>query len=340
MFGGRYSFDALAVWARAVRHGHGAGLPLTRVFETQSRSGPVPLREAAGRIAARLQNGDSLDEALTAEASTLPELFVALAAVGERSGRIPEAFGQLEEYYRLQAQMRREFRAQIAWPVGQFIGAVLVIALTIFILGLLATNDSPTAPIGFGLTGTSGAILFLVIMAAIVAGLLLAYKLLTKTVAKQAGFEAWLLSVPVIGPCVQASALSRFCLALRLTLDSSMSIGKALRLSFKATGNGAFQAQGDRIAKRAAKGEELRTALGTNAIFPVEFLEVLHVGEESGQMPEVMAKQAEYYREEMVRRTRALTRALGWGVYILVGVFIIIMIFRMAGAYFDALGGA
>src|SRR5688500_3175695 len=94
MFGGRYSFDALATWARAIRHGHGAGLPLPRIFETQARGGPVPLREAAARIAAKLQSGDSLDEALTAEAPHLPELFVALAAVGERSGRIPEVFGQ------------------------------------------------------------------------------------------------------------------------------------------------------------------------------------------------------------------------------------------------------
>jgi type IV pilus assembly protein PilC len=339
MIAGRQSFDGLAAWCRAIRHGHGAGLTLIRVFEMQARSGPVALREAAGRIARKLEGGDSLEEALAAAGPTLPELFVSLAAVGERSGRIPEVFGQLEEYYGLQAQMRREFRAQIAWPVFQFVAAVLVIALTIFILGLLATDDSPTAPIGFGLTGTSGAILFLVFMASLTAGVILGYKVLTKTVAKQARFEAWLLRVPVLGPCLEAGAMSRFCLALRLTLDSSMSIGKALRLSLKATGNGAYQEHADRVAKRVKKGQELKEALGTIGVFPPEFLAALTVGEESGQVPEVMARLGENYREETVRRTRALTRALGWGVYALVGVFIIIMIFRMASVYVQALGG-
>ena len=339
MFGGRHSYDGLAAWCRAIRHGHGAGLTLIRVFEMQGRSGPLALREAAGRIARKLEAGDPLEDALTAEGPTLPELFVSMAAVGERTGRIPEVFGQLEEYYGLQAQMKREFRAQIAWPVFQYIAAVLVIALTIFILGLLATDDSPTAPIGFGLTGTSGAILFLVFMAALTGGVILGYKLLTKTVAKQARFEAWLLGVPVLGPCLQAGAMSRFCLAMRLTLDSSMSIGKALRLSLKATGNGAYQEHADRIAKRVKKGEELREVLGSISAFPPEFLASLNVAEESGQVPEVMAKLAENYREETARRTRALTRALGWGVYILVGVFIIIMIFRMASIYVQALGG-
>ena len=133
--------------------------------------------------------------------------------------------------------------------------------------------------------------------------------------------------------------MSRFCLALRLTLDSSLSIAKALRLSFRATGNAAFEAQADRIVKRVSKGDEVAEAVGMNPIFPVEFLGALAVGEASGQIPEVMARQAEYYREETARRMKALTRAMGWGVYILVGAFIIAAIFRMASVYVQALGG-
>lgn len=338
MLGPRSSFDALVTWCRALRHGHGAGLPLVRVFETQARNGPTALREAAARIARKLRAGDTLQDALTAEGPNLPELFVSLAVVGEQTGRMPEVFGHLEEYYRLQSQLRREFRAQAAWPVFQFIAAVVVIALTIFILGLLAP-DSPTAPIGFGLTGTSGAILFLVVVGSVVGGMLLAYKLATATVDKQASFEAWVLRLPVAGPAFHAAAMSRFCLALRLTLDSALPVARALRLSLRATDNAAFQAQADRIAKRVGKGEEVANAIGTNPIFPAEFLATLSLGEISGQMPEVMAKQAEYYREETARRMKALTRALGWGVYGIVGVFIIVAIFRMAGVYIQALGG-
>lgn len=336
---GTRTVDALAVWCRAIRHGHGAGLPLVRVFEMQAKSGPINYRDAARRIASRLHSGDSLDEALTAEGPSLPELFVTLAAVGERSGRIPEVFAQLEEYYRLQGQLRREFRAQAFWPAAQFVGAVLVIAFTIFILGVLApANQEPSAPIGFGLTGTSGAILFLAVMGSIVAGILIAIKLFTSTVAKQAVFEAWLLRLPVIGPCVHAASLSRFCLALQLTLDSSMSLAKALTLSLKTTGNAAFENQADKIVKRVKKGDELAKSIGMNHVFPLEFVAALNVGEVSGQVPEVMAKQAEYYREETARRMKALTRVSAWGIYALVGIFIIVAIFRMAHVYIQATG--
>ncbi|HJZ91043.1 MAG TPA: type II secretion system F family protein [Gemmataceae bacterium] len=341
MFRSPYSYDALATWCRAIRHGHGAGLPLVKVFQMQARNGPAALREAAGRIARKLEAGTTLEEALTAEGELFPELFTAMASLGDQTGHVPEVFGELEEYFRLQHSMRRDFRAQAAWPVFQFVAAVLVIALTIFIMGILAEsrNTEPTAPIGFGLTGTSGAILFLVVVGSVVGGLFLAYHLLTKTVAKRAAFEAWLLKWPVVGPCVQAAAMSRFCLSLKLTLDSNLSIKRALRMSLRATGNGAFSSQADRIVKRLEKGDELNKAVSMIPAIPPEFLAALTVGEVSGQVPEVMAKQSEYYREETVRRSKFLTRAMGWGVYSVVGIFIIVAIFLMAGVYLKALGG-
>jgi type IV pilus assembly protein PilC len=341
MFGGRYSFDGLATWCRMIRHGHGAGLTLVRVFEMQAKNGPLVLRPAAGRIARKLEAGESLEVALNAESPVLPEMFVSLAGVGERTGRMPEVFGQLEEYYQVQAQMRREFRSQAAWPIFQFVAAVLVIAFVIFIFGFLQPSDATAnGPVGFGLLGAPGAILFLVVVGSAVGGLILAYKLLTKSAEKVAGFEAWLLNVPVIGPYVRASALSRFCLALRLTLDSSLSPTKAIRLSLKATGNAAFMAQADRIARRIKKGEEIAQAIGTISIFPADFLATLHVGEESGQIPEVMARQGENYREETARRAKIVAKAMAWIVYGLVAIFIIVAIFRMASVYVNALNGA
>jgi type IV pilus assembly protein PilC len=341
MFGSPYSYDALAMWSRAIRHGHGAGLTLVKVFEIQTRDGPRAMREAAGRIARALADGTSLEDALTAEGERFPELFVSLAALGERTGRVPEVFGQLEEYFRLQASMRREFRAKAAWPAFQFVAGVLVIALTIFILGLVAesNNSVPTAPIGFGLTGTPGAILFLTVIGGAVAGLYFGYKALTKTVAKRATLEAKLLRLPIVGPAVEAVAMSRFCLALKLTLDSSISVLKAIRLSLRATSNEAFMAQTEAVVKRVKKGDELADAIGGNPVFPREFLATLAVAEVSGQIPEVMAKQADYYREETDRRMKRLTWAMSGGVYLVVGVFMIVAIFRMAGVYVQAVGG-
>ena len=133
--------------------------------------------------------------------------------------------------------------------------------------------------------------------------------------------------------------MSRFCLALKLTLDSSLSVFKAIRMSLRATGNEAFMAQTETIVRRVKKGDELGEAIGENPVFPPNSGPSLVVGEVSGQIPEVMARQAEYFREETVRRMKRLTWAMSGGVYLLVGIFMIVAIFRMAGVYVQALGG-
>ena len=133
--------------------------------------------------------------------------------------------------------------------------------------------------------------------------------------------------------------MSRFCLALRLTLDSSLSIDKAVRMSLLATGNAAFMAQADRIAKRVNKGDEVAEAIGINPIFPAEFLATLNVGEVERTNPEVMARQAEFYREERPGGRRRSAGRWPGRRFPLVGIFIIVAIFRMAFVYVRALGG-
>ena len=165
-----------------------------------------------------------------------------------------------------------------------------------------------------------------------VGGAILAYKLMTKSVAKMAAFEGWLLKVPVIGPYVQAigpesllpglAADARF-VAVDHQVDPPESEGD---------GNNSFIEQTDRIVKRLKKGDELRVAIGTSSVFPAEFLASLNVGEESGQIPEVMTRLTENYREETARRAKRLTRAMAWGVYVLVGFLIILAIFQLVGS--------
>ena len=137
LFSSAYPLPGLIAWCRTLRQGIGAGLPLTRIFEQLSNKGPAPLQPAAARIHPRLQNGDSLEEALRAEPPGFPDIFIDLASVGERAGRMDDIFRELEDYFSLQLSMARKFRSEITWPVFQFFAAVVVIGLLIWVLGFI-----------------------------------------------------------------------------------------------------------------------------------------------------------------------------------------------------------
>ena len=138
---------------------------------------------------------------------------------------------------------------------------------------------------------------------------------------------------PVVGRCLCALAVGRFCLALRLTMETGMSITRALKLSFHAADNAAFTARLDRATDSVKRGDDLTVALTATGLFPEEFRHILSTAEESGRMTEVLSQEAEHYHEEAGRRMTVLTVMLSVMVWLTVAAFIILMIFRFFLAY-------
>jgi type IV pilus assembly protein PilC len=341
MLSTRLPLSSLIELCRALRHSLGAGLPLLDVFRRQARSGPAPVRPVAGRIAQVLARGGSLETALKAERATFPPLFLALAGVGEQTGNLPEVFAELEKYYQLQQRLWRQFLGQIAWPVFQLLAAIFVIAGLIFVLGAIAQPGTrPFDPLGLGLSGPGGALIFLAGIMGAFAVLGGAYLLATRSLRQKASLAALLRRLPVVGPCLDAFALARFCLALRLTLETSLPLAAALRWSLRATGNEAFIARTEAVQESLRGGGDLAAALAGSDLFSEEFLNVVAVGEESGRLPEVMEQQAHYYQELAGRRLTVLTHLAGWGVWLFVAVLIIIVIFRLFLTYLGLLDPA
>jgi type II secretory pathway component PulF len=339
LFSRRMPLAPLIEMCRVLRHYLRSGLTLRDVFRQQAQRGPRAVRPVAGRIAAHLEQGDDLSHALAHEPGVFPELLVAMAGVGEHTGMLAEVFGELERYYQRVYQLRKAFLTRIAWPVIQFTLAVFVIAGMLTILGVLAESrpgSAPFDPIGWGV-GPRAAVRFLAVVAGTLAGLAGLYLVLTRVLRKQGPVDRFLLHVPAVGPALRALALMRFCLALRLTTETGMSIMEALRLSLRATSNGAFIGQTEAVVAAVRRGEDLTKALTRAGVFPSLFINVIAVGEETGDLPEVLQKQGDYYDEEAGRRLAILTAVAGWGVWLVVAVLIIWCIFRIFTTYLSIL---
>jgi type II secretory pathway component PulF len=324
---------------RALRHNLGAGLTLRDVFRQQAERGPAAVRPVADRIRQVLDRGGSLASALEPERDVFPPLFLALASVGEETGHLPEIFGELETYYRMQESLRRQFRSRSTGPALQFLLAVLVIAGLFFILGAISASRGTPAPGLFGLHGAAaGWLVLFLAFGGIGLGYVL-YRAGTRGLRHRAAVDAMLLRVPRLGPCLEALALGRFALALQLTLDTGMPVAQALRLSLAATGNAAYAARTDVVVGALAEGNDLALALSAAGIFPEDFRNMVAVGEEGGRVPEIMRHQARHYHEESERRLTALTRLATGGVYVAYIIFMVIAILKVAGLYLGALGG-
>ena len=258
-----------------------------------------------------------------------------MAQVGERTGHLPEVFTELEKYYLQHQKLRREFRARTLPTLIQLVFAFLIITAVLFILGTIAGAQGGLAVLG--VRGTGAAVLFLGLSFGSLALIFVAYLVLKRAMRQNEKLDRFLLRVPALGPCVQALALGRFALALRLTLDSDLSVGKSVRFSLQATGNAAFAARTDAVLAGIKGGEDLTLALGRAQIFPAEFLGMVAIAEEGGRVPEMMSHQADYYHEEASRRMRRLVRVASSAVWLAYAAFMIVAIFQLYGFYFGRL---
>ena len=323
---------------RVLRHNLSAGVAVQKVIRQQAERGAAAVRPIAGRLRDAIDQGNNLSDALEPVAAEFPPLFLALVKVGEETGQLPEVFGELEQYYALEQKLRRQFWKQSLGPIIQLIAAFLLIAGLIFILGMIARARGNRPMSIFGLSGAGGALTFLVCSFGALGLCWAVYHVFTRYLKQQAVVHEALLRTPALGPCLEAVALARFAMALRLTLDSGTSITRALKLSLRATGNGAYAGRADAVVESLKRGNSLTEALTKARIFPADFLNLVAVAEEGGRVPEMMRHQADYYHEEASRRLTTLTRLAALLIWLIYAAFMIWAIFQIASVYLGALG--
>jgi type IV pilus assembly protein PilC len=332
----RLPTSALIELCRVLRHYLGAGLLLRDVFRSQARKGSPSVRPVAARILERIEQGDDFQEALRHEGTVFPHLFVSMVSVAEHTGMLPEVLQDLERYYTRQLKLRRNFLSRIFWPVLQLVLGVLVVALMVLILGIIAESrpgSEPIDPLGLGLTGPRGAMIILGSAAGLATFIVTGYIVASRVLRQKSILDGILLRVPALGPSLRALAMTRFCLALKLTTETGMSITEALKLSLRATGNGAFEGMTKLIVSEVGRGTELSQALAYSRLFPIEFLNIMEVAEESGQVTEVMRRQADYYDEEAGRRLAALASTTAYCVWGAIAALMTWTIFRIFMMY-------
>ena len=340
IFSRQLSFYDLIGLCRALRHQLGAGVSLGKTFGQQAERGTKAVRPIAERMAKAVENGDSLAAAFGREKDFLPPLFLSLVQVGEQTGHLPEILAELEKYYTLQQSLQRQFRAESIMPMVQLVLAFLILGGLIIVLGWIASANPGSKPVTIfpGLSGFKGAMIFWTLSFGILGMALAMYRFLPRLVQGQAAFDARLLKVPGLGPCLEALALGRFAMCLHLTQETGMSITKAVRLSLNATGNTALARAGGDIAQALKKGDTLTEALGRCPLFPADFMAIVAVAEEGGRVPEVMRQQADYYHDEARLRMKVLIKLASMAVWFIYACFMVYAIFRVASVYLGLLG--
>lgn len=334
MFGSKLSLKQLAIVCRSLGTTLHAGVPILKAVDLAAgKTSQTKLRLAMLNIADRIKEGEQLSEAMLAQNDLFPDLTVDMVRVAENTGMLPEVFKSLAEHYESNLRLKRDFYGQITWPVIQFFAALLIIAMLIFLMGVLGSGPNRLDPLGFGLFGAQGAMAWLGGWAIFLVSMFVTYKLIASSKTAGAVLGRGMMKLPVVGTCMEAFAISRFSWAFYLTQEAGMPIDHSLKASLDATANGAFIAASPGIIQDVQDGATLTDALAASGLWPSEFIQMVHVGESTGTVPETLNRLSPQFEDQARRSLRNLATAAGWGVWCLVAAFIIFLIFRIVFWY-------
>jgi type II secretory pathway component PulF len=330
----RIDLVSLAALCRRLAMATGAGIDLRTIWQREAESGSRSLGKIANQVRDSISRGESVSAAIAATGEYFPPLFRAMVSVGDQTGSLAEVLKRLAEHYEHAVDVRRTFMASLLWPAANLVVAFTVIGVLIWFQGFIAPRGVTHDMLGFGLSGTRGLIIYLVVLAML--GVAVVW-LIQFARRNPAWIERWVglaMRVPVLGRALTTFAVARVAWTLESTLNVAMDVRESLRLALASTGNPDFIRRTDAVVNVVAQGGGIHAALTAAGVFPRHFLDAVFVAEESGQMVECMSRLSRQYEQQSQAATKTLSMVASFVVWALVATLMIVLIFRLYFAVF------
>lgn len=322
----------LVLFARQMYSITKAGLPLLRGLKGLAQSTHnLRLRDALHDVLQSLESGRDFASSLARHTDVFPPLFISMVRVGEATGTLDNCFLRLSEYLGQDQDVQDRVKAALRYPmivVGVIALAIAVI--TVFVIPnfapmfkVLGNNIPwPTRII----MGTSEFVRQhgLLLVGALVLGAL-GFRRWVQTREGRFAFGRFKLRVPVLGELLHQSVLSRVVRSLAISLDAGLPMIQALTLLARSAGNEYLAERLLRLRDAVERGESLSRAAGAVGIFPPLVLQMMAVGEETGELTRLLEEVSGFYQREVDYRLRNLTALIEPILIVGVGAMVLIL---------------
>ncbi|WP_255671134.1 type II secretion system F family protein [Blastopirellula sediminis] len=289
-----------------------------------------PHRRVMEEINDGIQQGATLGDALKRTGDYFPHVFREMVRLGDETGHLDRILRELSDRYEHRLQLRRAFLAGIAWPMIQFIFAVLFIGFVIGLMGFLGDlTGKPIDILGLGLVGTKGVILYFAGVGGLLFCAWLVWMFYSRGQLDFLPIGRIVMSIPVVGSPLKTIALSQMAWTLALTTGGGLDARRAVRLGLESTNSDYYTHYIEQVDKEILAGEDIGGALRHTGVFPEEFLDAIYTGEITGKLSEMMEKLSADYQARAKAALNTLAILAGFLVWMMVAGLIIALIFRI-----------
>ncbi|MFP6883514.1 MAG: type II secretion system F family protein [Roseibacillus sp.] len=337
--GGRIKPKILMIFTRQLATLIDSGLPLLRGLTVLGKQEPNQvLRGTVNSLADSVQSGSTFSESLAQHPRIFDKLYVNMVKAGELGGVLEVVLTRLAEYQEKAHKLKNKIVAAMVYPViVMFIAVAILTFLMLFIVPKFKEmfNDMANAELpkisqivfGFSdfmmsrrigdnpdtvneLEGFSTILPNAVWILIALFGVGLIFQFWGRTKGGRRILDTIKLRIPLLGDIQRKSAVSRFSRTLGTLVTSGVPILQALNITKETAGNVVISEAIDKVHESVKEGESIVQPLRASKVFPAMVISMVDVGEETGQLPEMLLKIADVYDDEVDNAVTALTSVL------------------------------
>lgn len=294
------------------------GIPLPRAFEmlaTQAKN--KKFKKALNEISGRIIKGESFSDALGAFPKIFPPIYQETVRVGEGTGKLDETLRILSTQMEREHSLRSKIKTAMVYPI-MVLGMTFVIGAFMMVFAVPKLKEA-FEELGVDLPVTTQTVLafadFLTkkwsIAIPLIAAVIFVLFLAQRTKRGKKLKSKLVLKVPIIAKIAKQTNSALTLRTLSSLLKSGVPVVRSLEVSAGALNNFYFRESLKEAAKVVEKGEKVSEALKPyEKLYPPMVLQMLEVGEETGETPEILEKLADFYEEEASATTQKLSSLL------------------------------
>ena len=308
-----------------------AGVALVRGLGVLGEECPNPkLKRALEEINSDVQQGTSLSDSMRKHPSCFDNLYISLVQAGEVGGVLDEVLNRLAKLLEDLNRLQNQIKSAMAYPVVvSILATVIFVAMTVFLLPtfaeifeqfdaelplftriMLTISDFLRQPLNW------------VLMVAVIFISGIVYRRYYATPAGKRTMDRFFLQMPLFGDLVQKTATARFCRTFGALSRSGVPILTSMEIVRDTAGNQVISDAIDEARTEIQTGGMISLALQQHRVFPVMAIQMISIGEETGELDQMLMKVADFYEDEVEQAVKALTSIMEPLMIIVLGAMV------------------
>jgi len=324
--------EDIMVFSRQMYTLNKAGVPILRAFAGLEASSTKPaMVDLLKDIRSSLDQGRELSAALARHIKVFGAFYISMIRVGEMTGKLTEVFLRLNEHMEFERDVRERIKQAMRYPVFVMIAmAVAVVILNIFVIPVFAKVfagfNAELPLITRGLLGFSAWMMAwwpLLIGGVIAAGMVV--RAYIRTPAGRYKWDARKLKLPIVGEIILKATLARFARSFALSSQSGVPLVQALTVVAQTVDNAFIGSRIEQMRDGIERGESISRCAAATGVFTPVVLQMINVGEETGELDNLLFEIAGMYERETDYNIKGLSAAIEPILLAVIGVLVLLL---------------